>query len=340
MVGLSASSGSSASASYTAMAIGGLLLAALGFLNRLAALRRFFTVRIVAVILILIAFTLSPVIMRLILGDSSSGPSLILALLFVLGLIGLNEILAGALKSLTLPIGIVLGSLLYWLWRGGGEAPLEAAGAAASSGWLISPVFEAGPVLAFLFCFLALAINELGSVEAVGRILGASDMDGRVRRGVGVAGLGSATSGLLGVIGPVDYSMSAGLIAATGCAARLTLAPAGVALSACALFPSFIELLTAIPKPVMGAALLYTMVSQLASGLSMLVAQKAVSTFSQGVVVGFPLMAALAVSFSPTGAMSAFPSLLRPVIGNGFVIGTLAVVFLEHVMLRSQNPSG
>jgi xanthine/uracil permease len=277
--------------------------------------------------------------LRLIAGGPEPGLSLALALALAAALVVVNEFFKGSLKSLTLPLGLLAGTALFRLCLGGpAGAGAPAAQAAAPRALFIAPSFEAGPFAAFLLCFLVLTINELGSVEAVGRALNASGMDGRVRRGVGVAGIGSVASGFLGVIGPVDFSMSAGLIAASGFAAKIAFVPAALALIACAFAPGLIEALVSIPKPVMGAVLLYTMVSQLAGGLLTLVSEKAVSGYSQGVVVGFPLMAALVVSFSPPSVLEAFPAVLNPVIGNGFVIGAILVFFLEHALLRSGKP--
>lgn len=94
--------------------------------------------------------------------------------------------------------------------------------------------FEAGTILAFLFCYIALIVNELGSIQAVGHMLQADQMGQRTTRGVGIVGVTNVLSGLFGVIGPVDYSMSPGVISATGCASRYTLLPAGAGLILCA----------------------------------------------------------------------------------------------------------
>ena len=59
-------------------------------------------------------------------------------------------------------------------------------------------------------------------------------------------------SGLFGVIGPVDYSMSPGVISATGCASRYTLLPAGAGLILCAFFPSVVGMLVTIPGDLAG----------------------------------------------------------------------------------------
>ena len=59
------------------------------------------------------------------------------------------------------------------------------------------------------FCYIALIVNELGSIQAVGHMLQADQMDQRTtqcqdRRS------DERPVGLFGVIGPVDYSMSQG----------------------------------------------------------------------------------------------------------------------------------
>ncbi len=338
LVGLIASLSAGADALYTAIFLGGMVLAAAGFAGLLARLRVFFTPRIVAVVLVLIAFTLSPTILRLI-GNNSEGGAfpLCFALVMVFALVVINDKLTGVAKSLTVLIGMAGGAGVYCLAMGFPAVSPPGAAAAASLSWGITPDLDPGALLAFVFCFLALTINELGSIEAVGHMLHADGMDQRIRRGVGLTGAANMASGWLGVIGPVDFSMSAGVIAATGCASRYTLVPAGLGLAACALFPRFIMVLGAIPAPVMGALFLYLMASQLSSGLSMLVAEKGITDFASGVIVGLPLMVGLIIAFAPPAVFNAFPGMLRPVIGNGFVMGTLSVILLEHGIFRKKS---
>ena len=333
LVGIIASVSSGMDALYSSIFLGGAILSAAGFAGLFAKLRFFFTPRIVAVVLVLIAFTLSPTILKLVApGDAGAFP-LCFAVALVVSLAYCNYKLTGAAKSLTVLFGMVGGTLVYWL--GKGFPSLHAIPVTESFFPLhIELAFHPGTLLAFVFCFLALAVNELGSIEAVGHMLQADGMNGRVRRGIGVTGIANMASGWLGVIGPVDFSMSSGIIAATGCASRFTLIPAGAGLIACAFFPDFILVLSAIPAPVMGALLLYLMASQLASGLAMLVTGKSVSDFTSSITVALPLMIGLIVAFAPGAVFNAFPDLLRPIVGNGFVMGTLAVILLEHGIFR------
>lgn len=128
--------------------------------------------------------------------------------------------------------------------------------------------FDAGVILSFIFCFIALIVNELGSIQAVGKLIGADKMEKRTTQGVGVVGITNILSGLVGIVGPIDYSMSPGIISATGCASRYTLIPAGIGLVISAFFPELIIVMGHIPHVVMGAVLLYLMAAQLSAGFA------------------------------------------------------------------------
>lgn len=337
LVGLVASLSSGEGAVYTSIFVGGALLALAGLSGALARLRSFFTPRIVAVVLVLIAFTLAPTILRL----AFPGPQdTLFHLLFTLGavflLVVLNAALPGVWKSLTVIIGMAGGTLVYFYANGFPSPPQAPAGGALPL-LLASPELHPGTLLAFLFCFLALLINELGSVESVGQMLKTKDMDARIKRGVGIQGAANMCAGGLGVLGTVDFSVSAGIIAATGCASRYPLVPAGLGLLACAFLPQAILLLSCIPDPVMGALMLYLMSTQLASGLTMLSAEGGVRDFTGGIIVGLPLMIGLLIAFAPAEMLAALPGALRPIAGNGFVMGTLTVLALEHLVFRTRS---
>ena len=330
LVGIVASSAAGPNAMFSAICIGGLLLALAAFSGLVSRARLFFTPRIVAVILVLIAFTLSPSILALVLsGSAFLVAQLYFAIGLVLGMLVINALLKGVGKSLTVFLGMGIGTGLYAVFFA--LPPLPELENSAPLALLIPEFhFEPGTVLSFLFCFLALTINELGSVESIGHMLKADDMPGRIQRGSAIQGLGNMAAGAMGVMGPVDFSLSAGVISATGCASRFTLVPAGIGLVACAFAPQVVLFLCAIPAPVMGALMLYLMATQLASGLTMLVQERGITNFATGLTVGLPLMIGLLVAFTPAEVFSGLPALLRPIAGNGFVMGTITVILMEH----------
>lgn len=342
LIGMTSSVAAGTNAVFTAVIVGGIVVAVAGYSGLLSRLRFLFTARIVAVTLVLIALTLAPTMVRLMFTARDAPWATAfqgcLALLLPFVMLTLNDRLPGMAKSLTVFIGMVCGCLAYGLafgFPGLGlqDGPVDAVG----GGLFITLDFDSGAIFSFLFCFFALTINELGSMESVGALLGADDMERRIRHGAGVTGLGNVLAGCLGVLGPVDYSLSVGVIPATGCASRYAMAPAGILLALCAVFPPVVELLAALPPPIMGSIMLYTMALQMGSGLSMLVRDREGWNFNSGAVVCLPLMLGLLVSFAPPAAFAAFPEWLRPIVANGFVMGILAVFVLEHILLRQKK---
>lgn len=322
---------------YTAILIGGAIVASLSIGPMLQRLQRIFTPRIVVVILMLIAFTLGPTIKNLIF-PAGEPERHVFGLWFTIVAVPLMAFAAahlrGVAKSLLVPVALLVGCITYYAIYGGfGEVMARYA---ESEGPLLLPrlEFDGSIIVAFLFCYVALLINDIGSIQSLGAMLGVEDVDKRCRRGVGLTGLLNMMAGGLGVIGPVNFSMSPGVIASSMCASRFALIPAGAGLLICAFVPSLIAVLSAIPNTVIGVILLYLMGTQLAASFHMMVADRSVGSFDNALVVGLPIMVALLFGIVPMGVI---PALLRPVISNGFVMGVITVIILEHVVFRNNK---
>lgn len=322
---------------YTAILVGGVAIAALSIGRILERLQRIFTPRIVVVILMLIAFTLGPTIKNLIfpVGEEARHAFGLWFTICAIPIMALSAAyLRGIAKSLLVPAALLVGCVAYYAIYGGfGEVMARYS---ESEGPLLLPAleFDGSIIVAFLFCYVALLINDIGSIQSLGAMLGTNDTDKRCRRGVGLTGVLNIMAGGLGVIGPVNYSMSPGVIASSLCASRFALLPAGAGLILCAFVPSFIAVLSAIPNTVIGVILLYLMGTQLAAAFHMMVADESVSTFENGLIVGLPIMVSLLFGIVP---MDVIPALLRPVIGNGFVMGVICVMILEHIVFRQRK---
>lgn len=340
LVGITASLSAGIPVIYTSIIIGGLLVALLAFSGLLTKIRFIFTPRVVTVILILIPFTLMPVIRNLVLNNGNRMLfNLLYTFVFVFSLFLCNKYLKGVWKSTTVLWGIIIGSVMYYcIFQFPNIEPINNRNTVLISSLFMTKLeFDVGTVIAFLFCFFALIINELGSIEAVGQMLHADNMGKKVRNGVGITGLSNILSGSMGVVGSVDYSMSTGVIAAIDCASRYTLIPAGVGLAICAFLPQAVNLLNHIPSIVMGGLLIYLMAGQLSSGYAMMINEKAVSTYNDGIVVGLPVMIAVLISFAPEQVVSQIPSIVKPIIGNGFVMGVITVLIAEHLVFRQKD---
>ena len=168
-------------------------------------------------------------------------------------------------------------------------------------------------------------------------MVGADNMATRQKRGMVVQGVMNMVAGAMGVIGPVDYSLSPGIVASTSCASRFTVIPAAMLMIILAFIPDAVSVLLTIPQPVMGVVLLYLMSTQIAAGLHMIHSTNATPTFKDGLILAIPIMFTTLLSFAPQSAMYAVPALLRPIVGNGFVMGIILILLLEHLFLKDKK---
>ena len=321
---------------YPSMIIGGVLVSLLAAAGAMKHIQKIFTPRIVAAIVILVSFTIAKPIVELIFADKAhAGLALVMTIVGLIAMAWANKVLKGIWKSTVVIAAMIFGSLLYYAITG---FPTTLEQDTATQGFFISGIkLDAGVVIAFIFCYIALIINQVGSVQSLGNMVEAPNMAQRQKRGLFITGVMNMVSGATGVLGPVDYSLSPGVVASTSCASRYTMLPAAMAMVVLALFPDAVSVLLATPDAIMGIVLLFLMATQVAAGFEIIHSSKAVLTFKDGLILGVPIMLTTILSFAPAEAMTSVPSLLRPIVSNGFVMGVIMIIILEHIVLKEKK---
>ena len=325
-----------------AMAVAAGLTALAGFSGLAARLGRLYTPPILAATLLLVAMSFTPTMRDLLYSPAAGAGAVSGGFLFAMALILLMLLaqhrLKGVWSSAALLMGMFLGSLAYYAlglepwptWRGGASAGLPRL---LSTGLEFNP----GVIIAFVLCYLALISNELATIESTGRLIGASGMDGRANRGVAVSGLGGLLAGLMGSLGPVTYSVSPAVVVSTKSASRFTLLPTAGAVAVLALWPGGLALFSLVPAPVVGAVLVSLMAQSVYAALHLLFQDGRAPTWAGGATVGLALISGVIVSFMPEAARQALHPLIRPVLANGFVVGLVLALLLEHVLFRRKK---
>ena len=327
------SQGHSVETIYPSMIVGGALVSLLAAAGAMKYIQKIFTPRIVAAIVILVSFTIAKPIVGLIFADNDhAGLALVLTVVSLVVMAWANKAFKGVWKSTVVILAMILGSILYYSMTG---FPKEfKSDTAAAEIILTNYNLDAGVVIAFIFCYVALLINQVGSVQSFGEMVEAPNMAQRQKRGLLITGVMNIVSGATGALGPVDYSLSPGVVASTSCASQYAILPAAVVMILLAFFPQAVAVLLTIPAPIMGIVLLFLMATQVAAGFEIIHTSKAVLTFKDGLILGIPIMLTTILSFAPAEAMMSVPSLLRPIVGNGFVMGIILIIILEHVVLK------
>jgi uracil permease len=186
--------------------------------------------------------------------------------------------------------------------------------------------------ITFLISFLALVIIDLGIIQSAGIILDADEMETRVEKGIFFTGLGNVLAGLLGVIGIVNYNLSIGIISTTKNASKFAVIPAAIIFLVLAFSPIAIGLISNIPSPVLGIVLLYVLIMLIGPALLISIESNSIKNVDDGAIIGLPILLGTIIAFLPQSVITQFPQVLQPLVANGYVIGTIAVFLLEHVL--------
>ena len=329
---------------YTSIMIGGAALTALSLSGLFGYIQRLFTPRVVAVVLILIAFTLLPMILNLVTKPHRAvlaEANLIFSIILT-GCMFLSYRLVGPLWRSTMILwAMIAGSTVYYLifpFAINLEAIIDQRFAGF---FLTGPItrwsLESGVLVSFLFCFFALSINDLGSIQSMQGILNPTGMSSRINRGITFTGVANIIAGFLGVIGPVNFSLSPGVIRATKSASRFALIPASILLCLISFSPLVINLLDNIPPAVIGSSLIYILSFQVSAGKDIAFHSKKDFSVQNILIIGIPTLLGTIIAFLPPSSFRLLPIFLQPIIGNGFVVGVLTVLILEHLILKKNR---
>lgn len=327
----------------TSIIISGAVLTVIAASGLLKYLIKLFTPRVIIVILLLIAFTLAPTILNLMIVSNGVSPvtNLIFSLVLIFLLLVTHKKSKGLWKS-TLPLWVMLfGSIIYYILfnvKTTSDLTLQVIAIPGISAPVLG-VPDIGLILAFLVCFLALTINDLGSIQSVGYLLKLEDMDDRIKNGLSTTGLMNILAGFMGVVGPVNYSMSPGIIATTKCASKYPLYITAIVLIILAFSPLIVGIISAVPSPVIAAVLIYIMTAQIGAAIMLGIENKAYNQMDHGIVLGLPVIIATMISFLPLALTQQLPLMIRPILANGFVMGVITVLILEHFLFKDSKPS-
>ena len=329
---------------YSTMALGGALMAAISMAGLFGKLQRLFKPRVTAVVLLLIAFTLLPSVLRIV-GGGVPGKTAAQHFVFCFAFVFVLAILQGRLRGVwqvtILLWGLLLGSVLYMLFFPGefnvGRTASRELFALPFYHLTTAPSFDVALILPFIFSFLALSVNDLSSINSLAELLGTKDTDKRSTRGLTLTGMGNILAGFFGAVGPVNFSMSPGVILSTRCASRFVLVPTAVLFLFFSLSPALIGFFAQIPEVIIGGILMYILCAQVSAGFIVAFRGADGFSFEDGLVIALPLIFASVIAFLPQATTDAFPPLLKPIVGNGFVVGVISVMVLEHLVFKKRK---
>jgi xanthine/uracil permease len=319
---------------------GGIFFVLLSVLGLTKYLETLFTDNVIGVILILIAITLIPFLAPLVIGQQSAEPHgnpLVFGVscVVILAISLFSHWLRGFPRTISLFLGIAVGTVLMWIL---GRVDGSGIGTAR---WLSFPTpfcpglpqFSFSATIAFLVAFLAVLVNEVGSIYSIAEVVGKEGLQGRLKRGVAVTGVGGIISGAMGLIGTVTYTISPGVVLVTRVGSRHPVTVCGALLILLAFFQKFLAILASIPASVVGAVMVSVLSVQIGVGIAVLTRSGKPLSPRDYMVIGIPVVMGGIVSILPQTFFQALPSMFNALLNNGLVVGVVLVLLLEHVLL-------
>lgn len=325
------------------MIAGGAFLLAISLGNLLRYAERFFTQNVTGVVILLIAFSLIASVAPKLAGVNKARPegepaSLLLAfaVLCVVCLFSMNR---GMWRSLAILVGMASGYVLCCLFGMVDFASIRQASWHALPEFLPfgPPRFSLPVMISFVFTYLVLLTNFIGSFYGTAEVLQHRDRGKRLRYGIGVAGAAGIAAGMTGALGTVPYSTSAGVVLVTRVASHYAQLACGLIITASAFVPKLGAVLASVPDPVVSGGILVILSQQVGLGIQTVTRGKAAFSPRDGLVVGLPVLLGTALPLLPSAFFQKLPMLLAALLRNGLTIGMLSVILLEHLIMRKDG---
>ena len=189
----------------------------------------------------------------------------------------------------------------------------------------------------FIIIAIAATLKTVGVITACQRINDASwvrpDM-ASLSRGVLADGMGTAAAGALGSVGLNTSTPCTGLAAATGMTSRVVGYAAGGILMLLGFLPMLTGVFVLMPRPVMGAALIFAACFILINGLQTITSR--MFDARRTLVIGLALSTGFAAEIFPDMA-DRLPVVLKPIVGSSLVLGTLTALLLNLLFRLGQR---
>ncbi|MDR1873563.1 MAG: purine/pyrimidine permease [Synergistaceae bacterium] len=243
--------------------IGGLVLAALGYLRVVGLIRRVITPVVIGPTIMAIGFSLAGTAV----GSASQNwpiSLLVVVLIFVFSLVLKNRLLNifAIISAIVIAwLVCVVASSAGWVTAG---HPIYVSfdNVARAPVWRTdifmpwgAPKFSFLAVGALLAGFFAVMIESIGDYHSCSYVSGLEDPTPEtINRGIGAEGLNCALSGLLGSVGTTSYTENIGLIGLTGVASRSVVRTGAVILIGMSMLGKLGALVATMPTPVIGGA--------------------------------------------------------------------------------------
>jgi xanthine permease XanP len=338
-------------ASKAAAALGGLPLilgmtAVAGiievFISRIIhRLRVLFPAEVTGVAVTMVGITIVPLSVRNLLvvheGNVMGSPTeIMIGLVTLAAIVGFNVFSKGSLKLYCSLLGMTIGYLLAWMT---GIIPAADVARITSAPFFELPYIRGLswslnislliPFTVAVICSTLKAIGDLVMCQKINDAQWKTPEMNSISRGLFADGLGVLVPSAIGGFGQSTSSSNIGLSMATGVTSRVVAFAMGGVLILLAFLPQVSTIFLIMPKPVMGAALIFAASFMIVSGLQIITSR--MMDARKIIVVGISIIMGLSVDMIP-GLYSHMHPWIAPVFKSSLALATILALVLNLVM--------
>ena len=307
-----------------------------GIFSKLA---NYFPAIVTGSVITTIGLTLIPVAIGN-MGNNMANPSLeslLLALITVFIILVVNIFTKGFLKSISILLGLVIGTLIA-----SGMGQVNFAPVSQAPILHIPTVFYFGtPTFEFSSIVMMCIIATVSMVESTGVYLALSDITKdpidatRLRNGYRAEGLAVLLGGVFNTFPYTGFSQNVGLVKMSGIKTRLPIYYAAAFLVLLGLLPKFGALAQIIPSPVIGGAMIVMFGFVSLQGMQMLARVDFVNNEHNFLIAAVSI--AVGVGFNNSNLFNSLPTAFRMFFSNGIVMASILAVVLNAILNRKKK---
>ncbi|HEQ9261070.1 TPA: purine permease [Streptococcus pyogenes] len=268
-------------------------------------------------------------------GDNVKEPtaqSMMLSLLTIVIILLVQKFTKGFVKSISILIGLVVGTLVSAMMGLVDTTPV------VEASWIHvpTPFYFGMPTFEITSIVMMCIIATVSMVESTGVYLALSDLtndqldEKRLRNGYRSEGIAVFLGGLFNTFPYTGFSQNVGLVQISGIKTRRPIYYAAGILVVIGLLPKFGAMAQMIPSPVLGGAMLVLFGMVALQGMQMLNRVDFQKNEYNFIIAAVSISAGL--GFNGTNLFASLPETAQMFLTNGIVIATLSSVVLNLVL--------
>ncbi|MBS4210001.1 uracil/xanthine transporter [Bacillus sp. FJAT-50079] len=240
------------------------------------------------------------------------------------------------LSRYALLVGIIVGWLLFVLIFDPKAATQELTGAKIPLFPLGSPAWNIGIILTAIFTGLLNLANTFGALKGTEAMYHVKTSKHQYRRAITISGVFVIIAGLFGMVPYAPYVASIGFLSQSRIIERLPLILGGFLFVLMGMIPPVGHFFSTLPLSV-GSAVLFVAYLQLLHSSFQFFRQIELNT-TNIYRSAIPLFVGIIIMTLPPAYFESIPSLIRPLLSSGLLVGIMLALILENCFSWERRP--